>query len=149
MNRILLKVLAVLWVVIVAPLFGVLPLFCLLPSTSKSVCHLEMALLWDVSELFGADPLPRGVMDAAPPITPLQLGLMSITVFAVSAGAFFFCSTKGKDIRRAVQNLRQLDDQLTVQTQFAPLVIRDNRLGETEQFGHLRLCDASLSLRQL
>lgn len=92
----LLKVLAALWLLVVAPLFGVLPLLCLLPfkAISKPACNLEMAFLWEVIGFFGADTPPPGVMDAWPPITPLQLGLMSIAVLAISAGALFLLFSK-------------------------------------------------------
>lgn len=90
MKRIMLKTLAVLWLFTATPLFGILPLLCLLPFNlvSKPACNLEMALLRDVISVFIADPYP-GAMDAWPSITRLQLGLMSITVLAISAGALF------------------------------------------------------------
>jgi hypothetical protein len=91
MKRILSKVVAAIWLVIVTPLFGILPLFCLLPFTgiTKPLCHLEMAILWEVIILFGGDSPTPGIDDQWPPVTPLQLGLMCITVLAISAGALF------------------------------------------------------------
>lgn len=49
MKRIL-KILSVIWLVTVTPLFGVFPLWCLVNKGARSgiVCHLEMAILDDV-----------------------------------------------------------------------------------------------------
>lgn len=97
MKRVLLKVSAALWLLTVAPLFGVLPLLCLLPFKviSKPACNLEMAFLWEVLGFFGADTPSPGVMDAWPSsTTPLQLGLMGIIVLAISAAALFLLFSK-------------------------------------------------------
>lgn len=105
MKRMLVKILAVLWLLIVTPLFGILPLLCLLPFRviSKPACNLEMTFLWEVIGFFGADTPPPGIMDAWPTITPLQLGLMSTTVLALSAWALFLLfSKKGKHRRIAM-----------------------------------------------
>jgi hypothetical protein len=96
MKRILLKLLAILWLLVVTPLYGILPLFCLLPfkGVLTSLCYVEMAFLWLLIELFGGKrPAPK-MDDDWPLVTPLQLWFMSITVLTISAGALVFLFKK-------------------------------------------------------
>lgn len=111
MKSILLKVLAALWLLIVTPLFGILPLFCLLPfvGISKSFCQVEMAALWVVIGLFGRDSPTSGMDDEWPPVTPLQLWLMTITVLAISACALFVLFKKRNSQGRVVTNTLSAD----------------------------------------
>jgi hypothetical protein len=96
MKRILLRVLAALWLLIITPLYGILPLFCLLPfiGITKTLCRLEMLALWVVIELFGGSYPASEWEDKWPPVTPLQLWLMSITVLLISAGALYILFKK-------------------------------------------------------
>ncbi len=87
MKRIVLKVIAVIWLLIVMPLFGLFPLLCLFPSSlSKPAYHIEMALIGEVLGMFMADPYPE-LTDVWPSMTSLQLGIMSFIILAISAGA--------------------------------------------------------------
>jgi hypothetical protein len=112
-KRILLKLLATLWLLIVMPLYGILPLLCYSPfkGVLGTFCYVEMAFLWLLIELFGGKYPKSGMDDEAPPVTPLQIWFMSITVLTISAGALVFLFKKrNNQVRAANQGNRVISE---------------------------------------
>lgn len=87
----LLRIFCVLWLVIITPLFGVLPLWCILNHRARGgpICHLEMAVLDDAWAILY--PSHRVNDDEWPPLTQQQWWVMIVIVLSVAILAFYYC----------------------------------------------------------
>ncbi len=90
-RDVLIRAMAVVWLVTITPLFALLPLWCILNRRDRSgpICHLEMAVLDDVwATLY---PTRRVNNDEWPPLTEKQWWLMIFIVLSVAALALYYC----------------------------------------------------------
>jgi hypothetical protein len=93
MNKTWLKVLCVFWLVAVTPLFGLIPLWCIVTggTGTRALCLLEKAFLLDVWLLFFPDPEYLGVSDASPPLTDMQWLTMISIALGGAIVALYYC----------------------------------------------------------
>ncbi len=90
MARRALTVISILWLIVVLPFLGIIPLLILLEVNIGELYQIEMALLRDLWGLFYNDP-SLGVADAPPPISEQQILLMVVIVFTLSVVAICYC----------------------------------------------------------
>jgi hypothetical protein len=96
-----LKVLSVFWLAVVTPLFGILPLWCILNPGARSgaLCNIERAFLLSVWTLIFPDPAP-GVSDVGPPLTERQGLIVIFIVLAIAALSLYYCFRWRKNAKR-------------------------------------------------
>lgn len=87
-----LKIACLVWLLLVTPLFGLIPLFCLVNTGAKGgfLCRLEGALLADLWTSFHVD-VQLG-MDEWPPIAERHWFLIISIVLGIAAGAAVYCT---------------------------------------------------------
>ena len=92
MNRPWLKVLCVFWLVAVTPLFGLIPLWCIVAggTRTRDLCGLERAFLPDIWLLFFPDTT-HGFDDVGPPLTVTQGWTIISIVLVVTIVALYYC----------------------------------------------------------
>ena len=88
----LLRFLSLVWLGIITPLFGILPLWCFFghENSSSPVCNIERAFLVTIWSLFFFDPAPN-VSDGSIPITEGQAIAYLITIFSVAGISLYYC----------------------------------------------------------
>jgi hypothetical protein len=95
MNRTWLKVLCAFWLIAVTPLFGLIPLWCIVTGDgSSTLCRLELAFLLSVWVLFFPHPQP-GFEDVSPPLTEIQWWTMISIVLGGAIAALYYCFKSG------------------------------------------------------
>jgi hypothetical protein len=111
MNRAWLKVLSVLWLVIITPIFGLIPLWCIACDGSGAICNIERALLLDVWLLLAPNH-PEPIFDhEVPPLTAAQWWAMISIVLGVAIVALYYCCKWWIEIRRQRTNIVDLPNR--------------------------------------
>lgn len=90
MTKTFRQLLAVLWLVVITPIFGLVPLLVKSHtiSTGNPIWLLDMAILRDVWNKFFTDPYP-GLSDVPPPLTETQWWMLIVVVLLVAAVAIY------------------------------------------------------------
>lgn len=90
-KRAWLKLASVLWLLLVTPILGVIPLYCMLSSSARGslLCRLDAALLADIWISF--HPNAQLGMDEWPPITEWQWWVIIPAVLSIAALAAYYC----------------------------------------------------------
>jgi hypothetical protein len=91
MNRTWLKVLSVLWLVIITPIFGLIPLWCIGYGGNGAICNIDRAFLLEVWLLLAPDHSEPRFTDAYPPLTAAQWWTMISIVLGVAIVALYYC----------------------------------------------------------
>ena len=112
--RLLLRFLSLIWLGIVIPLFGIIPLWCyFVPENgSTPLCNIHRAFLLTIWTLFFSDPAPH-VSDATVPITKGQAIWLLIIIFSIAGLALYYCflwwNESKKDHKPAVIGVGRAD----------------------------------------
>lgn len=84
------------WLIVVTPVFGILPILAVLPFgfISRAAWQISLAIARQISVIFFGDSAP-GVMDAGPPLTDFHLGVIGFTTFGIAC-LLIYASRKAK-----------------------------------------------------